>query len=269
MRKWQQGGLRVNSICVKRCDCIDGMRSLPLESIDAVITSPPYYNAREYSHYGSYEEYLNWMREVVKGIHRVLKRGRVFALNVSCVLQPRLCRSDNSRRFAIPYHMVGICEEEGFEFRDDIIWEKTEGAVPNRGQKFAHLRTPILYRANNITEFVLIFVKKGKSTDDVLKMMPKDVKNESKVEGHYERANVWRFNPETKSSHPAPFPIYLPHELCRYYTFRGDLVLDPFCGSGTTGIACKRTGRRFIGFEKCAEYADLAQRRIDSELSLY
>ena len=244
-------------------DCLEVMKQIPDGSVDMVITSPPYYNAREYSHWDSYESYLSWLSEVVSLCGKKIKSGRALAINVSCVLQPRKCRADNSVRYAIPYHLVGIAEKNGFEFRDDIVWVKPDGACPNRGQKFAQLRTPLLYRTNNVTEFILVFVRKGISTDDVLKKMSKEKKKRSHVGGEYDRTNVWRFNPETRGQHHAPFPITLPLRLLRYYSFAEDLVMDPFMGSGTTGVACINTGRNFIGIEKEEKYFNIAKERIE------
>lgn len=244
-------------------DCLDIMKDIPSDSIDGCITSPPYFNAKDYSHWETYGDYLSWMGDVTSEINRILKPGRCFCLNISCVIQPRKTRSDNSKRLAIPYHMVGICERNGFEFRDDIIWEKPEGACFNRGQKFSKLRTPILYRTIQVTEFILVFIKNGKSTDELLKGMDRELKERSKVIGDYERTNVWKFNPETRSKHPAPFPEILSDNLVKYYTFDGDTVIDPFMGSGTTGVSCIRFNRNFIGCEKDETYFNMAKDRLN------
>ena len=84
------------------------------------------------------------------------------------------------------------------------------------------------------------------------------------VNENYERTNVWNINPETKSKHPAPFPIELPQKLIKYYSFVNDTVLDPLMGSGTTCMAAKNNNRKYIGIEKCQEYFNIAQERLNS-----
>src|SRR5699024_72824 len=102
---------------------------LPEQSVDLVFTSPPYYNARtEYSEYSNYEDYLKFIRDVIKKSARVLSDGRFFVMNVSPVLIPRKNRSESSKRIAVPFDMHQLFIEEGFEFVDDIIWQKPEGA---------------------------------------------------------------------------------------------------------------------------------------------
>lgn len=101
----------------------------PRESIYFVFTSPPYYNARpEYADYITYEEYLLKMRKILHHCHRVLHEGRFFVLNISPVLLRRASRSESSKRLAVPFDFHRLFLEEGFDFIDDIVWVKPEGA---------------------------------------------------------------------------------------------------------------------------------------------
>ena len=105
------------------------LKMLPEQSVDMIFTSPPYYNARkQYSEYATYEDYLALIRSVVRECGRVLMDGKFFIINSSHVLVPRASRSESSSRIAVPFDIHQIFMEEGFEFVDDIIWEKPEGA---------------------------------------------------------------------------------------------------------------------------------------------
>ena len=84
----------------------------------------------------------------------------------------------------------------------------------------------------------------------------------SKVVGNYERSNVWKINPKTNSKHPAPYPIELSDKIVSYYSFVGDIIIDPFFGSGTTGLSCKKYNRKCIGFEIHKEYIELFEKDI-------
>ena len=149
-------------------DAEEIIQDFPSESIDLVFTSPPYFNARpEYTDYIDYEDYLHKIRKVIQGIHRVLNEGRFFVINVSPVLIRRSSRSDSSRRIAVPFDIHRIFVEEGFDFVDDIIWVKPEGAgwATSRGRRFAADRNPLQYKPVPVTEYILVY---RKHTDKLL-----------------------------------------------------------------------------------------------------
>ena len=100
--------------------------------------------------------------------------------------------------------------------------------------------------------------------DKIIKQYKLVDNGESKVEGDYERSNVWYINPETKSKHPAPFPLELPTKLISYYSYKNDTVLDIFMGSATTGVSCVNLNRNFIGIELDEKYFQIAQKRIQN-----
>lgn len=237
-------------------DCLIGMKMIPDNSIHLTVTSPPYFNARDYSFYDSVKIYMDVMRSIFSEIHRITLLSRMCIVNISPVLVEREKRSMQSYRVPLPFYFVPMMEEIGFEFLDDIIWVKPEGAASNRNGGFYRTRKPISYKPNIITEYILVFKKRAPFLID------KVLKNHSLVDGKYERSNVWHINPDTKSKHPAPFPIQLADNCIRYYSYEGDTVLDPFMGSGTTAIACLNTGRNYIGFEKEEKYFNIIQDRI-------
>ena len=234
------------------------------EKVQLTVTSPPYYNAREYSHWTTYKDYINWLHDVFVNVFNVTGDGRMCCVNVSPVIQPRMSRSGESCRLPIPFDLVNIMVEMGWKFIDDIIWLKPEGAAPNRNGIFNRMRKPMMYKPNVVTEYILVFQKPMDGLiDKILRRTPDDVMEKSLVVGDYDRSNVWKMNPERKNGHPAPFPLELPERLIRYYSFVGDTVLDPFLGSGTTAVAAKKLGRGYIGIETKQEYIDIAKKRLE------
>lgn len=235
------------------------LQDLPAESVDLVFTSPPYYNARpEYDDYVSYQDYMFKMRKIIRQVHHVLNEGRFFVMNVSPVLVRRPNRSASSRRIAVPFDMHHIFSEEGFDFIDDIIWLKPEGAgwATSRGRRFAADRNPLQYKAVPVTEYVLVYRRHtDRLIDWNIRTYPdQQAVQESKIEEGYERTNVWRIKPAFDPRHPAIFPLELAERVIRYYSFKGDVVLDPFAGIGTVGKAAAKQGRRFVLIEKEREY---------------
>ena len=246
-------------------DCIKEMTKLSSDGIKVqlTVTSPPYFNARDYSHWKSYDDYLLWLQSVFSLVYDITEDGRMCCVNVSPVIEPRLKRSMESTRYPLPFDLTYTMCKMGWKFIDDIIWEKPEGSVPNRNAKFFTHRKPMAYKPNSVTEYILVFQKPMNGLiDKILRNTPKDIMNKSLVPDGYERTNIWRFNPETKSKHPAPFPIELPKKLIQYYSFVGDTVLDPMMGSGTTCLASKNLDRNYIGIERNEEYFNLAKERL-------
>jgi len=246
-------------------DSVDLIDEMPAASVDLVFTSPPYFNARpEYSDYEVYEQYLFKMRQVIKRTHRVLNEGRFFVVNCAPVLLRRASRNESSKRIAVPFDLHRIFVEEGYDFIDDIIWLKPEGAgwATGRGRRFAADRNPLQYKAVPVTEYILVYRKHtGLLIDWHIRNHPdREVIAQSKVADGYERTNVWRIQPNTNSEHPAAFPIELATKVITYYSFKGDVVLDPFAGSGTVGAAASKMKRRFVLFDINPDYVQMMKR---------
>lgn len=240
---------------------------MPAESVDLIFTSPPYYNARpEYSEYEEYDEYLFKMRQIIRRCNRVLVEGRFFVINIAPVLIRRASRNQSSRRIAVPFDFHRLFIEEGYDFIDDIIWEKPEGAgwATGRGRRFAADRNPLQYKAVPVTEYVLVYRKHTNLLIDwFIRNHPDKEKVEaSKIQDGYERTNIWKINPSTNSKHPAAFPKELAEKVVQYYSFKGDVVLDPFAGSGTVGSAASELERRFVLFDNNSEYIDIIREEI-------
>jgi hypothetical protein len=140
-------------------DTIETMKLLQDESIHLTFTSPPYYNARDYSIYPSYKAYLEFLRDVFQEVYRITKEGRFLLLNTSPVIVPRVSRSHSSKRYPIPFDIHHYLMEMGWEFIDDIIWEKPEASVKNRIGGFQQHRKPLGYKPNPVTEYVMVYRK--------------------------------------------------------------------------------------------------------------
>ncbi len=252
-------------------DCERILRDLPAESVDLAFTSPPYYNARpEYTDYVTYEEYLLKIRKVIQNTHRVLAEGRFFVMNISPVLIRRASRSEASRRIAVPFDVHRLFVEEGFDFVDDIIWEKPEGAgwATGRGRRFAADRNPLQYKPVPVTEYVLVYRKHtSKLIDWNIRAHPdQELVEASRIGDDYERTNIWRITPAHDPRHPAIFPVELAERVIAYYSFKGDVVLDPFAGTGTVGKAACRLGRRFVLIEQDAKYIAVIREEVKNWL---
>lgn len=242
-------------------DSEDLLLELPAESVDLIFTSPPYYNAKpEYAEYLSYEEYLLKMKKIIHNCARVLNEGRFFVINVSPVLIRRASRSEASKRIAVPFDFHRLFMEEGFEFVDDIIWVKPEGAgwATGRGRRFAADRNPLQYKPVPVTEYILVYRKKTNRLIDWLirKHPDQDAVADSKIEDGYEVSNIWKITPAHCKEHPAIFPSELAEKVITYYSFKNDVVLDPFGGMGTTAKAAVKLGRRFVTFEIEQQYIE-------------
>ena len=244
-------------------DCLDTMARMPDSSIDLVLTSPPYFNAKEYSKYESYESYLKFMTQVLELLAVKTQEGRFLALNTSPVIVPRNKRSESSVRLPIPYDLHSIAKNAGWDFVEDIVWVKPEASVKNRVGSFSYHRRPLGYKPNCVTEMIMIYRKKTDNLIDWnLKKYSKETIKNSLVADGYESTNVWKISPTASKRHSAVFPEDLAKNLILYYSLVGDVVYDTFMGSGTTAKMAKLNGRNFIGSEISQEYADTANERL-------
>ncbi len=250
-------------------DVRETLRHVPDESIHLTFTSPPYYNARDYTIYPSYDGYLTFLADVFKAVHRITKEGRFFVLNTSPVIIPRMSRAHSSKRYAIPFDIHPPLTQMGWEFIEDIIWVKPEQCAKNRNGGFFQHRKPLGYKANSISESVIVYRKKtDKLIDWNMRQYDAETIEASKVKGDYEKTNIWKINPSNDKIHPAVFPIELAARVLQFYSFKGDLVFDPFGGIGTVGSAAMSLERFFFLVEKEQKYVQRAIRRLE-DVSLF
>lgn len=228
-----------------------------------VITSPPYFNAREYSGSVAWADYAAYAKDLGRWIGAmavVLEPGRVLCVNVSSVIEPRASRSARSVRHNIPGDVHTIAQTMGLWFLEDIIWAKPDGAAVNRNQRFTLDRHPLQWRANPVTEHILVYQAPTRELNDAIIAR---YERSWRVDGAFQRTDLWAMNPAPAIGHPAPFPDALPSRLIRYYSWPGDVVVDPFMGSGTTLAAARGLGRRAVGIDISEAYCEYAARRFD------
>ena len=251
-------------------DVRDVLKILPDEIFHLTFTSPPYYNARDYSIYPSYKAYLKFLEEVFKLTYEKTKEGRFLIVNTSPVIVPRISRQYASKRYPIPFDIHHFLVEMGWEFIDDIIWVKPEASVKNRNAGFLQHRKPLAYKPNARTEYLMVYRKQtDRLIDWNIRQYDWETVKESKVKDGYETSNVWEIDPKFDKVHSAVFPVELCKRVMEYYSFKGDLVFDPFAGSGTFGRTAKYLDRYFFLTEqepKYFEYMKSFMKKNDSSL---
>lgn len=248
-------------------DVCDTLLLVPDESIHLTFTSPPYYNARDYSIYESYQAYLSFLTDVFREVHRVTKEGRFLVVNTSPVIVPRVSRSHSSKRYPIPFDIHARLTEIGWEFIDDIVWAKPEASVKNRNAGFLQHRKPLGYKPNPVTEYLMVYRKQtDKLLDWNMHQYPPEIVNRSKVQDGYETSNLWRIDPTFDRVHTAVFPIELCKRVISYYSYEGDLIFDPFAGSGTVGKAAQELQRYYFLTEKEPTYFERIQQSLGQRI---
>ena len=248
-------------------DVLETLKFVPEKTIHLTFTSPPYYNARDYSIYKSYDEYLEFLNSVFKEVYRITKEGRFFLLNTSPVIVPRVSRQHASKRYPIPYDIHHYLIKMGWEYIDDIVWLKPEASVKNRNGGFYQHRKPLAYKPNTITECIMVYRKKtNKLLDWNMKQYSKDIVDKSKILDDYETSNVWKIDPTFDKTHSAVFPLELCNRVIKFYSFVGDLVFDPFAGSGTFGEAAKNLDRYFFLTEQEPKYIERIKERVFNKI---
>jgi site-specific DNA-methyltransferase (adenine-specific) len=240
-------------------------------SVALIVTSPPYFTGKEYEtdlaagHVpSSYVEYLEMLHDVLAVCLTKLEPGGRMAINVAN-LGRKPYRS-------LSADMISILQDDlGMLLRGEIIWQKAKGAGGSCAWgSFRSPQNPVL---RDVTERVII-ASKGRF-DRAIKRPARaqlGLPHEATIdtEDFLEATlDVWEMPSAsaTRVGHPAPFPVDLPRRLIELYTYKGDLVLDPFIGSGTTAIAAVETGRHYVGFDTEQTYVDLAERRLADALS--
>jgi modification methylase len=237
----------LNTILAKSSE---DMTELPDHSVHLMVTSPPYNVGKEYDRDITLTEYLSFLRRVWQEVHRVLVPGGRACVNIANL----------GRKPYIPLHayIVRDMTEIGFLMRGEVIWNKAASASPSTA--WGSWRSPANPTLRDVHEYILIFSKAGFSRQNPTRRRA----TISRDEFLELTKSVWTFPAVSAKSvgHPAPFPLELPHRLIQLYTFEGDVILDPFMGSGQTAIAAVRGQRRYVGYEIEADYLRLAQRRV-------
>jgi modification methylase len=236
------------------CATSENMADIPDDSVHLMITSPPYNASKEYDENLSLDEYLAFLERVFRETYRVLVPGGRACINVA-----NLGRKPYLPLTAyISKMMIGL----GFLMRGEIIWDKGGSASPSTAWgSWQSASNPIL---RDVHEYILVFSKGDYKRHLTKKEKLVKVNTITRDEFLEWTKTVWQMGAESakRIGHPAPFPVELPHRLIQLFSFETDVVLDPFMGSGTTGIAALRAGRNFVGYEIVEEYVALAQKRL-------
>ena len=251
---------------VVNADVLEVLKYVPDESVHLTFTSPPYYNARDYSIYPSYQAYLEFLEKVFIETHRITKEGRFLIVNTSPIIIPRVSRSHSSKRYGIPFDLHPYLVKNGWEFLDDIVWLKPEASVKNRVGGFMQHRKPLGYKPNAVTEYLMVYRKKTeKLLDWNIRSYSNEIVEKSKVADGYESTNVWKIDPCFDKVHSAVFPVELCKRVIQYYSYKGDLVFDPFAGSGTVGQTAKLLDRLFFLTEQEPKYFDYMRTKQNTQ----
>lgn len=233
---------------------IETLKKIEKNSVQLIFTSPPYYNAKIYSNYHSYKDYLQDMKKTLEICREVLEDGRFIIINVSPVISKRPGREFESVRYPIHFDFHRILTESGFYFVDEIQWIKPESSVKNRNGGYQQTKMPLSYKPNCINESIMVYRKNCNFLlDKNIAMYDKTFANDE----IFDTSNCWYIPPTANKNHPAVFPKELCRKILKYYSFRGDVVLDPFAGSGTFGAVAIEMNRIPILCEKNNFYCDL------------
>jgi len=246
------------------------------------VTSPPYWNAIDYdthatdkkqhyrtrsysTGYSGYTDYLDWLEKILAGdVWRVTKPGGFCAIVIGTVLL-------NSVHYPVPFDLILRLTRNGWEFHQDIIWHKCTAGVKRAGVTIQK-PYPGYFYPNIMTEYILVFRKPGspiykaRSQQEkanarfpINRLFTMDIAN-----------NIWHIAPVPPDllDHPCPFPEEIPCRLITMFSYPGDLILDPFVGSGQTTKVAHCLGRSFVGYDIIAKYVQLAMKRLNEPLSI-
>ncbi|HET55194.1 MAG TPA: site-specific DNA-methyltransferase [Ignavibacteria bacterium] len=244
------------------------MNLVPDKSVHLVVTSPPYWQLKDYGignqigYHEDYETYINNLNLVWKECYRVLDKGCRLCVNIGDQFA-RAVYYGRYKVIPIRTEIIKFCESIGFDYIGAIIWQKqtttnTTGGASLMGS-FPTPRNGIL---SIDYEFILIFKKLGNPT----KKVPKEIKEQSKLtteEWKEYFAGHWYFGGVKQDGHIAMFPEELPKRLIKMFAFKGDTVLDPFMGSGTTALAARNLERNSIGYEINPEFIETAKEKLN------
>ena len=232
------------------CKSSEKMDELPDNSVHLMVTSPPYNVGKEYDENLTLCEYRTFLKKIWAEVKRVLVPGGRACINIANL----------GRKPYIPIHafIIEDMHDIGFLMRGEIIWNKASSVSPSTAWgSWLSAANPTL---RDIHEYILVF-----SNDTFSRKKINNRKSTISKDAFLELTkSIWMFpaEPATKVGHPAPFPVELPYRLINLYTFEGEIVLDPFAGSGQAAIAAIKSNRHYICYEINKEYVKLSEKRI-------
>lgn len=226
-------------------DCREVLRQMPESCVDLIVTSPPYNCNMEYENWADDKEYEGFIEQVIAELPRILKpTGRVVwnilgsITNHGRIYSPLLCNWNSLDKY--------------LKFRDFLVWNQQNSENDTAWGSWASASAP---HFRHQCEVILIYFKnewkKGKGVSDI---DPKNFPNWTR--------DIWEISTARRNGHPCPFPEELSDRAIQMMSFVGDIVLDPFCGSGTTCASAKKLKRNYIGIDNNKEYCVIAERRL-------
>ena len=243
------------------------MKEIPDESVHLIVTSPPYFNA-PFDYKGlfkNYDQYLGVLNRTAKELYRVLKDGRIVVLNIDDMLV-------DGEKFPIVADATKIFQNAGFRYRDRIIWKKPDGylRISRRSGVLLQNPYPMYFYPDNLLESIIIF-QKGRFN---YSSIPKEIREASKIDTKefsdnkwymtlWEMVNVLPGSPLEKEI--AAFPEELPYRIIKLFSYKGETVLDPFVGSGTTMKVARQLGRNSIGIEINKSLIPIIKKKVGFE----
>ncbi len=230
------------------CHTSEDMCHIPDGAVGLAFTSPPYNVGKDFDEDLGLLEYLTLIAHVAAEVYRVLTPGGRYVINLANL----------GRKPYIPLHayFYGIHTALGFQPAGEIIWQKGKGM--NGSCAWGSWMSAKSPRLRDVHEYLLVFTKEGFSRPE---KGESDITREDFMAG---TLSLWNILPESakKVGHPAPFPVELADRVIRLFSYTDDVILDPFCGSGTTCLAAALSGRPYVGYDIAPEYCDLSEKRI-------
>lgn len=246
-------------VAIYQMDCLEGMKSIPSGLINLTVTSPPYNIGKEYEELIHLKDYVSWCEGWIKEIHRISAHNGTFWLNVGYFEVP-----DKGLAVPIPYL---LWDKTPFYFIQEVVWNYAAGVACKK--RYSPRNEKLLWYVKDFNDYVFNLddvrdpdvkypnqKKNGKLKCNPLGKNPTDVWQIAKVTSGENRASVER------TSHPAQFPMEMIDRIIKASSKDGDIILDPFMGSGSTAECAMRNNRYVIGFELENKYIQLAEQRI-------
>lgn len=240
-------------------DAKEKIKQFKPNSIHLVVTSPPYFNLKEGT-WDTYDEYLSLLNTVWGGCHNALDIGCRLCVNIG---DEYTDVENYGRHYAIPIHadIIKGCQKVGFDYMGAIIWSKRQRLDSSGGGAFiGSYPYPREFLLAYNHEYILLFKKRGRSQKPSEKIKEDSKLSRDNWKEYYDA--IWTIRGEKKRLHSSAFPEELPKRLIKVFSFVGDVVLDPFMGSGTTPLVAAMLGRKGIGIEIDEAYYKIAEARI-------
>jgi len=247
-------------------DSVNGLKKVSDNSVHLTFTSPPYNATVKYNSYSddlSFDHYMSWLEDVFREVYRVTVSGGRCAINIDAI-KKHTSNSSTEFRCCIYTHICNMMTKIGWLFRDEICWYKQNiGGKKASWGSWLSCSNPCTLRNH---EYILIFCKDGWKLDG-----DKEQSDMTKEEFIVYTMSTWLVHTDNRhlANHPAIFPEELAKRIIKLYSYRDNVILDPFCGSGTVPYVAKLNGRRYIGVDIDKDYCEFASDRIDNANDIF